>query len=308
MLNTVMALWNHNPGENRQRILKLFFTFLFISASIFLLLFSLNSSTWSSVHTEEPLQAKKAVQPEMSDHNAGVIARKTPIRIVVAGSTPIATRIARVICVHAPTVVVQPTATPQKVEVYAVNNSLVPQTSKAQQVRSKVVHVRKNKPHPKKRPHVKVVATSAPQKAVLVISSPSPSPATPQPIVLPDIIATVTVTPVPTQETTINSMPDIVVINETPDTTTSSPESFSPGLRHRGIMRIPVSPETKHKSTAKKSVDARNSIECSGRSTSKNGNAGKVLNVKRHIGVLLGGVLSGIVLFCVSLCVRKREE
>ncbi|MBA2393695.1 MAG: hypothetical protein H0V70_13240 [Ktedonobacteraceae bacterium] len=250
----------------------------------------------------------------MSDRNVGAIAGKTPVRVIVAGITPIATRIPRVICVHTPTVVVQPTATPQKVEVYAVNNNPVPQTSKARRVRSKVVHVRKNKPHSRKRPHVKAVATSAPQKTVPVITppspSPSPSPATPQPIVLPDIIATVTVTPVPTQETTINSMPDIVVINVTPDRTTSSPDSFSSGLRHRGVMRIPVPPETKRtqKSTTKKSVDASNSIECSGSTTSKNGSAGKVLNKKRRIGVLLGGALSGIVLFCTSLCVRKRKE
>ena len=59
MINTVMALWNQNPGENRQRIVKLLFTFLFIGGSIFLLLFTLNSSAWSSVARQEQIQTKK---------------------------------------------------------------------------------------------------------------------------------------------------------------------------------------------------------------------------------------------------------
>jgi hypothetical protein len=304
MLNTVMALWNQHPGENRQRIVKLLFTFLFISGSIFLLLFTLNSSAWSSVPGKERIQAKKAVQVRMSNHNAVATAGNTPVRAVVAGITPVATRTR--VCVHTPTVVVQPSVAPQNVEVYSVNNSLEHKSSKPRHVRPKVVHVRKDIQPPRKRAQVKIIVTPVSQETIIVISSP-PAPAMPQPIITPVVTATAVATPVPVEGTAVSSAPDIVTINVTPDLSTSSTDPFTHSLRQRGAIGIPVSPMAK-KSTTKRSKHVYEYVKCGGSTTHKDGSVEIVLKGKRRIGLLLGASLLGAVLFCRFMFVRKREE
>src|SRR5450631_3829611 len=148
MLNTVMALWNQNPGENRQKVVKLLFTFLFISVSIFLLLFTLNSSAWISVTGKEQIQTEKGGQVGMSNHSRIATAGNTPASYgVVTGITPAATRTSIQACVHTPTVVVPPRVTPQKVVIYARSSDLEHKSSKPRSGRPMDVHVRKSKHH-----------------------------------------------------------------------------------------------------------------------------------------------------------------
>jgi hypothetical protein len=308
MLNTVMALWNQHPGENRQRVVKLLFTFLFISVSIFLLLFTLNSSAWSSGTGKEQIQTKKEGPVRISNHSEMATAADTPASYaIVAGITPVATRTSVQACVHTPTVVVQPSVVPQKVAMYARNSDVEHKSSKPRQVRPiAAVHVRKDKQHLRKRPHVNVIATPAPQEIVIVMPSPSPVPTTAQPTATPVVTASVTETPVPIEGTVVSSMPDIVIIDATPDTSMTSTNSFAYNLRQKGAMGIPVSPVTK--STKKQSQRVYENVECSSSTTHKDDSVGTVLKAKRRVGLLLGSSLLGTLLFCCFVFARRREE
>jgi hypothetical protein len=311
MLNTVMALWNQNPGETRQRVVKLLFTFLFISVSIFLLLFTLNSSAWSSVTGKEQIQTKKRGPVGMSNHSGIATVGNTPASYgVVVGITPAVTRTSVQACVHTPTVVVPSSVAPQKVVIYARNSGLKQKISKARQVRPMTVHVGKDKPRPRKRPHVKIIATPAPQETTVVMPPPSLVPATPQPTVTPVVIVSVTETPVPTDGTVVSSMPDIVIINATPDTSMASTDSFAYNLRQKGAVRIPVSTTAKStkKSSGKQSQRVYENVECSRSTTHKDNSVGTVLKARRRMGLLLGGSLLGTVLFCCFVFARRREE
>jgi hypothetical protein len=305
MLNTVMALWNQHPGENRQRVVKLLFTFLFISVSIFLLLFTLNSSAWSTVTGNEQIQTKKEGPVRISNHSEMATAADTPASYaVVAGITPAATRTSVQACVHTPTVVVQPSVAPQKV--YARNSDVEHKSSKLRQMRPIAVHVRKDKQHLRKRPRVNVIATPAPQEIIIVMPSPSPVPTTAQPTATPVVTASVTETPVPIEGTVVSSMPDIVIIDATPDTSMTSTNSFAYNLRQKGAMGIPVSPVAK--STKKQSQRVYENVECSSSTTHKDDSGGTVLKAKRRVGLLLGSSLLGILLFCCFVFARRREE
>jgi hypothetical protein len=311
MLNTVMALWNQNPGENRQRVVKLLFTFLFISVSIFLLLFTLNSSAWTSVTGKEQIQTKKRGQVGASNHSGMATAGNTPASYgVVAGITPAATRTSIQACVHTPTVVVPPSVVPQKVVIYARNRDLKHKSSKPRQVRPMTVHVGKDKPRSRKRPPVKVIATPVPQETIVVMLPPSPVPTIQQPTVTPIVIATVTETPVPTEGTVVSGMPDIVSINTTPDTSMTSTNSFAYNLRQKGTVHISVSPTAKStkKSSGKQSQRVYENVECSRSTTYKDNSVGTVLKAKRRIGLLLGGSLLGTALFCFFVFARRREK
>ena len=310
MLNTVMALWNQHPGENRQRVVKLFFTMLFVGVSIFLLLFTLNSSAWFSVTGKEQIQTQKEGSVGMSNHSGMATVGNTPASYgVVAGITPAARRTSQV-CVSTPTVVVQPSATPQPVVVYARNSGSDHERSKSHQVHPMAVHVRKGKQHPSKRPHVKPIATSVPQEIVIVMPPPSPVPATPQLMVTPVVTASVTETPVPAEGTVVSSMPDIVIINATPDTSMTSTNSFVDSLQKRETMRIHVQPIPKStkRNVVKKSDRVREEVECSRRTAYKDDSEEPIVKAKRHVGLLLGSSLLGTLLFCCFVFVRRREK
>jgi hypothetical protein len=310
MLNTVMALWNQHPGENRQRVVKLFFTILFISVSIFLLLFTLNSSAWFSVTGKEQIQTKKEGPVGMSNHSGMATAGNTPVSYgVIAGITPAATRTSVQVCIRTPTVVVQPSAAPQQVVIYARNSGLDHESSKSRQVHPMAVHVRKGKQHLRKRPHVKLIATSVPQETIIVMP-PSPVPATLQPTATPVVTASVTETPVPAEGTVVSSMPDIVIINATPGTSITSTNSFVDSLRKKEAMRIPVHPIAKgtKRNAVKKSDHVREEVECSRRTTYKDDSEKTIVKAKRHAGLLLGSSLLGTLLVCCFVFVRRREK
>ena len=313
MLNTVMALWNQNPGENRQRIVKLLFTFLFISASIFLLLFTLNSSAWSSVTAHEQIQTKKEGPMRMDNHGGTATVGSTPISTdAVVGIAPAATRTRIQTCVRTPTAVVQPSVAPSQVVIYANrNHPLDRKSSKSRRVRLRTTHVKKDKLHPRNRPHVKVVATPILQKIIVVTPSPSPVPIIPLPTVTPVVTALATQTPVPAEGTVVSSdMPDIVISNATPDASMVSTNSFVHSLRKKEAMRIPVPSVSKStkKSTTKNSNRVYEEVECSKSTTYKDDSEGTIVKTKRHTGLLLGSSLLGTLLFCCFVFARRREK
>jgi hypothetical protein len=313
MLNTVMALWNQHPGENRQRVVKLLFTFLFISVSIFLLLFTLNSSAWSSATGQEQIQTKKEGQMGMRKHTEVATATTAPASAdVVAGIAPAATRIPIQLCVYTPIVVVQPRVAPPQSVLYASRNrALNHKSSKARPVHPGTIHVKKDKPHPRKRPNVKAIAASAPQKIIIVMPSPSPVPVTPSPTVTPVVTALATQTPVPTEGTVVSSgMPDIVISTATPDTSMVATNSFAHSLRKKEAMRIPVSSTSKStkKSTTKNRNRVHKEVECSRSTTYKDDSEGTIVKAKRHAGLLLGSSLLGTLLLCCFVLTRRREK
>ena len=229
---------------------------------------------------------------------------------VVAAITPAATRSSVQACVNTPTVVVQPRIAPPPVMIYASRNSnLWHKSSKPRQVRPMAVHV-KGKPHPRKRPPVKVIATPTPHKTAVIMPSSTPVPATPPLIVTPVVVASVTETPMPVEGTVVSSMPDIVIINVTPDTSMTSTNPFTNSLRKKGAMRIPVPPAPKstRKNTVKNNNRVREEVECSRSTTYKADSEGTMMKAKRHAGLLLGSSLLGTLLFCCFVFARRREE
>lgn len=306
MLNTVMALWNQHPGENRQRVVKLLFTFLFISVSIFLLLFTLDGSAWSSVTGQEQTQTKKEGQVGIRNHSE-VATATTPARAdVVAGIAPAATRTPIQTCVHTPTVVVQPRVAPPQTVIYASRNrALKHKGSETRPIHPETTHLKKDKPHPRKRPHVKVIATPVP-RVIIVMPSPSPVPVTPSPTVTPVATASATQTPVFAEGTVVSSgMPDIV-ISTTPDTSMTSTNFFANSLRKKEAMRIPV--PSVSKSTAKNSDRVHDEVECSRSTTYENNSEGTIVKAKKHVGLLLGSSLLGTLLLCCFVFSRRREK
>lgn len=311
MLNTIMAVWNQNPGENRQRITKVFFTFLFIGISVSLLLFTLNSSAWSLFAGTQQAQTKK----EEPVRNGIVTAGNTPISDnIVARITPPA-RTAVQSCAPTPTVVVQQraTVTPQKVEIYYGNSGLENKSSNRRAVHPKVVHVRKGKMPSRKRPEVKgkVMVTPVPHARETVSITP-PAPQSVQPIVTPVVTASVTATSVPTEGTVVSDIPGTIVSSSIPGTVVTSAtqavstvptNSFAQSLQRKVTMRVPVAPLARNR---KKSSDhVRESIACNSSPIRKEG---KVQNVKRHVGMLLGGAFLGmLLLYCFVFATTTRD-
>jgi hypothetical protein len=328
MLNTVMALWNHNPGENKQRIVKIFFTFLFISSSIFLLLFTLNSSAWFPFVRMQQLQTKKEEPVRMSNHSAIPPARNTPAsKVAVTGITPTptakvsGTQTAVRSCVPTPPTVIhqQAAVTPQKAVIYYGNSSLENKSSTQRHVRSKVMHVRKSKMHSRKRSKRKVIATPVSHaKETLHIAlpaSPIPVSTAVQQTVTPIATASVTVTVVPIEGTVVssvpdavvNSMPGTVVMSATPDISTVSTNSFGQNLKRKAVMHVPVAPLAR---VSKKSRTSNNkNVKCSESTTHRTGIGGPSLNGKqRHVGLLLGGVLLGMLMLSCFMFAWRRED
>ena len=223
MLNTIMALCNRNPGGNRQRIVKILFSFLFIGASVSLLLFTLSNSAWTPFTRIALFQARKEKLVRMSNRSEMATAGNTPVsNTVVAKIIPTATLSSKRTAVQSriptPTVVVQQriTALPQKVAIYSGNSGLENKSSHSIPMHPKVVHIRRSKIYSRKRSEVKAIATpkrnSRETINITLPALPIPAPTPIQPSVTP----VVTVTGVPIEGTVGSNAPDSVVMDATP--------------------------------------------------------------------------------------------
>jgi hypothetical protein len=239
MLNTVMALWNQNPGAKRLRIVKVLLTILLITGSASLFLFTLNSSIWSPFAGAQGQHTIRKEQPTMSKAHGVVIAVNTPIGDVGTVSiTPTATTSGLKVpkhgpCVQIPAVVVQPrTSAGYLNPASSGNNSLEKKRSGGRHVYPKVVRTKTGKRHSTTKPALKATITSISPISSAPVVPPVATPTTQ--IAIPTATA-ITIIVLPPDGTTVSNLPAIVNAGATPDVAVNSATQFTSNLRQKDV-------------------------------------------------------------------------
>ncbi|MBV9711970.1 MAG: hypothetical protein JO011_13780 [Ktedonobacteraceae bacterium] len=243
MLNTIMALWNHNPGESRQRIAKVLFACLFTGVSLSLLLFMFNDSVWPPFVGAENQPTKTQRTP--SNSRAIATAGKTSAGDVgTPAVTPTATSSgARIIvpplCMPTPTVIAHsgaPTG-PQEAAVSSGKSDLRKRRSEQRHVHPKTIPLKKDKPSPATRPKkAGPTPVSQPTETVPIVPPVFPI-ATPtaQPTVTP--VAVVTEAP---PGTIVSNVPAVITTSATPDMSATPTTQFTSSLQQKEAHKVPV--------------------------------------------------------------------
>ncbi len=306
MLNTVMALWNQDHGENRRRIGKVIFTILFISGSLSLLLFTLNSSAWSPFAGAQEQQTKREEQPTMSNSRGILLAGNTPVDASGTVSiTPTAPKVTiKPSCAQASAVAVpqKMTIRPQNVVTYSGKSDWSKGYSERKHAYPKTLRVKKGKPHPGNRSAVKVIAPPVSQATETVPVAPPVLPvATPtiQPTAASVATAEVIATTTPGDGTAVSNMPAIVTTGDNiPATSTTQ---FKSSQQQKGALQTSTSPLVK-------SDDPHGNVECIRSTTHEdNSGGGTTLKARRHVGLLLGSSLLGtLLLYCFAFVCRRE--
>ncbi len=232
MLNTIMAVRNQERGENRQRIVKVFFTILFITGSASFFLFTLNSSAWSPFAGAQVQQAKKEAPLPVSNARGIVIARNTPVVDRKAASvTPTAKAPAKKVAAHPSQAHTAAVVGSQKVNALPQKVNALPQNvmtysgksdsgGRQQPIHPKAVQIKKGRHHSRHRSKVRVTMPSishAPKTVPLAPPVPPLATSTTQPTTAPAATAEAITTTTPGDGTVVSNVPAIVTTRITSD-------------------------------------------------------------------------------------------